>query len=68
MQRAGGFGLGYIATEGLEFETADRFADQIEQAGGLANWMAQLDASPQQWAFRLELARIEVESAVPYTK
>jgi hypothetical protein len=68
LQRADGFALGYIATEGLEFETADRFGDQIEQAGGLANWIAQLDRSPQQWAFRLELARIEVESAVPYLR
>jgi len=68
LQRADGFALGYIATEGLEFETADRFGDQIEQAGGLANWIARLDQNPQQWAFRLELARIEVESAIPYTK
>lgn len=68
LQRAGDFELGYIVTEGLEFETADRFADQIEQAGGLANWVAQLDQNPQQWAFRLELARIEVESAVPYLR
>ena len=66
LQRAGGFTLGYIETEGLEFETPDRFADQIEQAGGLAEWIAQIDANPKQWAFRLELARIEVESAVPY--
>jgi hypothetical protein len=68
LQRAGGFDVGYLATEGLEFETADRFADQIAAAGGLERWIAQLDASPQQWALRLDLARIEVESAVPYTK
>jgi len=63
---AGGFTLGYLATEGLEFETADRYADQVAAAGGLAQWIAQLDTSPQQWAFRLELARIEVEAAIPY--
>ena len=63
-----GFTLGYLATEGLEFETADRYADQIAATGGLAQWVAQIDASPQQWAFRLELARIEVESAIPYAK
>lgn len=66
LARTGGFTLGYMATEGLEFETADRFADQIAHAGGLTQWLAQLDASPQQWAFRLELARIEVEAAIPY--
>lgn len=68
LQRAGGFGLGYRATEGLEFETADRYADEIAAAGGLAQWIDQLDRSPQLWAFRLDLARIEVESALPYTK
>jgi len=68
LSRAGGFTLGYLATEGLEFETADRYADQIAAVGGLAQWIAQIDASPQQWAFRLELARIEVESAIPYAK
>lgn len=66
LQRAGGFSLGYIATEGLDFETADRFADQIAAAGGRERWIEQLDADPQQWAFRLELARIEVAAAVPY--
>jgi hypothetical protein len=66
LSRAGGFTLGYLATEGLEFETADRYADQIAAAGGLAQWIAQIDASPQQWAFRLELARIEVQAAIPY--
>lgn len=68
LQRAGGFSVGFLATEGLEFETADRFADQIAAVGGLDRWIAQLDASPQQWAMRLELARIEVESAVPYSE
>jgi len=66
LSRAGGFTLGYLATEGLEFETADRYADQVAAAGGLAQWIAQIDASPRQWAFRLELARMEVEAAIPY--
>jgi len=66
LSRAGGFTLGYLATEGLEFETADRYADQLTAAGGLAHWIAQIEANPQQWAFRLELARIEVQAAIPY--
>ena len=61
-----GLSLGYIATEGLEFETADRHADEIAAAGGLERWMAQLDADPRRWAERLEIARIEVEAALPY--
>jgi hypothetical protein len=66
IQRAGGLSLGYIATEGLEFETADRYADEVASAGGLERWIAQLDADPRRWIERLELARIEVTSALPY--
>jgi hypothetical protein len=65
--RAGGFTLGYLAAEGLEFETADRYADEIAAAGGLARWIARLDADPREWAQRLELARLEVEAALPYS-
>jgi hypothetical protein len=32
LQQRGGFTLGYRATEGLEFETADRYADQVAAA------------------------------------
>jgi hypothetical protein len=66
LQRAGDFSLGYIAAEGLEFETADRFDDEITAAGGLDSWLAQLDADPRAWAFRLELAQIEVTAALRY--
>jgi hypothetical protein len=66
LQRAGGFALGYVATEGLEFETADRFADEVAEDGGVESWIARIDADPRQWALRLELARIEVEAAAPY--
>ena len=58
--RAGSFDVGYIATEGMEFETADRYADQIAVCGSVAAWIAQLDADPTQWALRLDLARVEV--------
>lgn len=66
VERAGGLTLGYIVTEGLEFETADRYADQICAAGGLERWIAQLDADPRRWIERLEIARLEVASALPY--
>jgi hypothetical protein len=66
LQRRGGFTIGYCATEGLEFETADRYSDQVAAAGGLAAWMARLDADPQRWAERLDVARVEVAAAVPY--
>jgi hypothetical protein len=61
-----GLTLGYIATEGLEFETADRHADEVAAAGGLDRWLALLDADPRRWVERLEIAKIEVEAALPY--
>lgn len=66
VQRIGGFSCGYMATEGLEFETADRYGDEAAEAGGQAQWLAQLDADPRRWARRLDLARVEVEGMLPY--
>src|SRR6266545_6266760 len=66
LQRAGGFSLGYAATEGLEFETADRYGDEVADAGGLDRWIARIDADPRRWAERLDIARIEVEAVTPY--
>jgi hypothetical protein len=68
LQRRTGLTIGYRATEGLEFETADRYSDQVAAAGGLAAWMAQLDTDPQRWAERLDVARVEVTAAVPYVE
>ena len=60
--RQGGFNLTYRATEGLEFETADRYADQVATCGGLNAWIDRIDRDPRQWALRLELARVEVQA------
>ncbi|NOK62250.1 MAG: hypothetical protein GFH27_549327n80 [Chloroflexi bacterium AL-W] len=60
--------LGYVETEGLEFETADRYPDEVAAVGGKEPWNAQLDADPHKWIQRLELARIEVEALLPYTQ
>ncbi len=68
VQQAEGFSLGYVETEGLEFETADRYGDQIAAAGGLAQWMAQLDADPRRWAQRLDMARVEIEGMFSYLR
>ena len=68
LQRSGDFSQGYLETEGLEFETADRYGDEVARAGGLARWLDQLDADPQRWAQRLDLARIEVEAMIPYVQ
>jgi hypothetical protein len=55
--------LGYQQVEGLEFETADRYQDQVEAAGGLEAWIAQIDSDPKQWALRTEIALCGVRSA-----
>ncbi len=60
--------MGYIETEGLEFETLDRYADELETSGGAAAWIARMDADPQNWAFRLELARLEVAAIAAYSQ
>jgi hypothetical protein len=56
------FTIGYAATEGLEWETPDRFGAEIEAMGGLDAWLAEHDADVGRWAERLQLARIEVEA------
>jgi hypothetical protein len=56
LRRAGGFRCEHVLTEGLEFESGDRFPDQVAQAGGLAAWNAARDRTPERWAFRVRLA------------
>jgi hypothetical protein len=68
LQQRGDFSVGYLATEGLEFETPDRFPAEVAQAGGVAQWSEQLDDDVQHWAARLELARIEVAAMIPFAK
>lgn len=68
LQHAGDFTLDYIETEGLEFETADRFPDEVMAAGGLPDWIDQLDDDPAHWAMRLDLARVEVTAMIPFAR
>ncbi|NLS77921.1 MAG: hypothetical protein GXY76_11740 [Chloroflexi bacterium] len=57
-----GLRLGYLAVEGLEFETADRYAAEIAALGGREAWMrAHYDTLPS-WSFRLDLAYRTVEA------
>jgi hypothetical protein len=53
----GGFDTGYVACDGLEFESADRFADQVAAAGGVEAWKTRLDGDPRRWADRVGLVR-----------
>ena len=54
--------IGYAAAEGLEWETPDRYADEIATAGGLDAWIAAYDADLRTWAFRTRLAAHEIEA------
>jgi hypothetical protein len=67
LEQIGGYSLGYLETEGMEFETPDRFGDQIAALGGLAAWMQRLDLDVREWALRLDVARAEVAAMQPYT-
>lgn len=66
LMREGGLSLAYRETEGLEFETPDRYGDQIAALGGYDTWLARLDGDIREWALRLEIARAEVAAMVPY--
>lgn len=61
-----GFRLGYLEAEGLEYETADRYPDQLETLGGLEAFRQQLDADPVRWVHRVALALEEVQAVLPF--
>jgi hypothetical protein len=61
-----GFDVTYVATEGLEFETADRHEVQVRAAGGVGAWLERMDRDPEVWAFRLRLAACEAAAMKPY--
>jgi hypothetical protein len=52
----------YLATEGLEWETPDRYAAEIAAVGGYEAWLTRHDANPYHWAERLQLAQVEAEA------
>ena len=62
----GGFRLVHRRCEGLEFETADRFAAEIQAAGSYEAWEAEASAHPEQWVFRLRIALMIAEAAVRF--
>jgi hypothetical protein len=66
VQQAGGFTLSEIKTEGLEFETATQYRQEVVAAGGDAAWQRLLDGDARRWAFRLAVARMEVAAMIPY--
>lgn len=64
LQAAGRFDCAERDTEGLEFETGDRFPDEIGLAGGYAAWLDALDRDPRRWTERTRIAATIVEAAI----
>lgn len=62
----GGFKMGYLETDGLEYETADRYPEQVLDMGGLEKFCAYLDADPLRWINRLALALEEAQASLPF--
>jgi hypothetical protein len=56
LRRAEGLRREQVLTEGLEFETGDRFPEEVARAGGLAGWNAGLDRDAARWVSRTRLA------------
>ena len=48
-----GLRAAYLPCEGLEYETADRYGDEIAAAGGIAAWHARQNADIHQWQQRI---------------
>ena len=62
----GGYSLAYLPTEGLEFETHNRYLDELNAAGGLGAWMKELDTDITKWLHRLSYVRLDLEAMLPF--
>jgi hypothetical protein len=54
--------VAFLATEGLEFETATFYPREVAAAGGRDAWIAQVYERPEMWAQRLRLAADSVQA------
>ena len=68
LRSLGCFSLAYLPTEGLEFETPDRFPQEVQAAGGLEGWLRDFDSDPQRWLDRLELAGGHLRAMMPFIR
>lgn len=55
--------LRHIRFEGLEFETAEFYGDEIRAAGGLTAWISERYEQPQAWIDRLQLTIDSINAA-----
>ena len=63
LQRAG-FHVNYIEADGLDWESADRYADAAADWDAQQRAAAAYDAEPKHWARRVEIALEIVERAL----
>lgn len=64
LRHAGTFSIGYRECDGLGFETADAYPDEVAAAGGPEAWCLQRSRDPAVWVRRLELATAIARAAV----
>jgi len=66
LRSLGDFSLAYIPTEGLEFETQNRYAVEIDAAGGQTAWLAELDTDIDKWLHRVDYIRQDLAANQTY--
>ena len=60
------YSLGYLATEGMEFETPDRYPQEVASAGGLSAWIDQIDSDLDYWLHRVNYIQMYAGAMEPY--
>lgn len=60
-----GLKVGFVAVEGLEYETPDRFPEEVAAAGGVVAWTEAQSLVPANWVQRLALATDIARAGLP---
>ncbi len=61
----GGLTVAYVETDGMEYETADRYPEEVAADGGIEAWTEQQSLSPANWVLRLAYAHAIASAAMP---
>ena len=56
--------ISYREVEGLEHETHIKYPEAAQTAGGLQNWMRQLEQDPKEWLKRVNISQRMIETAI----
>ena len=57
LARRAGFSVGYLAADGLDYETADRYQPGAADADAQRRLADEIDRSPEEWARRVRVAQ-----------